>query len=381
MMISSQRYADEIKDLSFAKLIKERNRLLEFIQRFECGDVSEDEEIIDPQPVVVYQCYNEYLIEVSKRLNASVHRRNRDNSRNTSSPAADDNHYVLSPDIVRNQVSAWSTRYIPYAPCDWRREMRDELRKTIGHMRPGNKGLYASYISNSSQFCDVENVLFYNIGASAFKGLMQNGLCFERGFGSVPQPPYELLNAKHYYHYEIGNELRIWNADGVLASWENIELPAPASTSKPHLFWHALKRGAVIRGRESQVPSKFGLSIELLIPENAWCNLAVLIKPMLDGIISVFHYQNTPSDPVMLERLSTLIDTSTQQAETMLTDESLAVLGARSVVSVYRQGIIWNPQDDNCVACKVHIIQQKNASCWQISGCLFAVERNTWNPS
>ena len=69
MMISPQVYIDEVKDYPYEKLIKERNKLVNSIKRFEksyfAGDRSGDEWHYCQSPDVVYQCELEYLSELS----------------------------------------------------------------------------------------------------------------------------------------------------------------------------------------------------------------------------------------------------------------------------------------------------------------------------
>ena len=53
-------------------------------------------------------------------------------------------------------------------------------------------------------------------------------------------------------------------------------------------------------------PDDSGLDVQLHIPDTAWCNMAVLIKPLLDGVISAFHQYSGPCDNVLLQRLSVM---------------------------------------------------------------------------
>jgi len=69
MMIGPGSYANSIKDLSYEKLVNERNRILQVLQKFENDDLTDAERTRCPSPEVVYQCNNLYLIEVTKLLN------------------------------------------------------------------------------------------------------------------------------------------------------------------------------------------------------------------------------------------------------------------------------------------------------------------------
>ena len=65
MMISPQSYIEALKNKSYAALIRERKRLIVWINRFEKkekeGDRTDLGWMLDPSPEVQYQCYLEYL--------------------------------------------------------------------------------------------------------------------------------------------------------------------------------------------------------------------------------------------------------------------------------------------------------------------------------
>lgn len=70
MMISSESYMETIKDLNFEQLVKERNKLIKELHRFEKKIYDVDMEVvIHPSPDVVYQCNNQYLIKVTELIN------------------------------------------------------------------------------------------------------------------------------------------------------------------------------------------------------------------------------------------------------------------------------------------------------------------------
>ena len=283
--------------------------------------------------------------------------------------------YVIKrPTATNNQVNAWSVQYISFEPKDWRRTMREELKLAINELE-GNC-LYAAYVSESDLLCDVENVLLYNVGASAFKTLSKNGLCFERGFGSTSFPSPDNLSVSHFYHYSQGNTFRLWKENEALAFWREIALPTPTSTSKPHLFWHALKNGKVTCSYKEVPLKQFGLDIQLHIPNTSWCNLAVLVKPLLDGVISAFHQQSIPCESIVLQRLSALTDSSLAETKRLLYEVVYPVLEARPIISAFRQGIIWNPGDDACVACRVKVQRSVDNESWSMNGRLFSVADN-----
>ena len=72
MMISPDYYRNTIIDYDIDDLVKERNKLLREISRFERNEISEDEKCVSPSPLTIYQCNNEYLIEVTKLINERI---------------------------------------------------------------------------------------------------------------------------------------------------------------------------------------------------------------------------------------------------------------------------------------------------------------------
>ena len=70
MMISPESYMETIKDLNFEQLVKERNKLIRELHRFEKKNDDVDMEVvIHPSPDVVYQCNNQYLIKATELIN------------------------------------------------------------------------------------------------------------------------------------------------------------------------------------------------------------------------------------------------------------------------------------------------------------------------
>ena len=69
MMVSSENCAERFKGASYQEMIKERDNLFGYIKNFEnirkTGNVFYGEEdMIDPQPDVIYQTYMDYLAEL-----------------------------------------------------------------------------------------------------------------------------------------------------------------------------------------------------------------------------------------------------------------------------------------------------------------------------
>src|SRR5436190_11598556 len=92
---------------------------------------------------------------------------------------------VALPDLVvvsaPNRVEAWSVRRLPFEPTGSMPSLRDSLRAAILGLHDDASGsVRAVYASLSTDFCDAENVLLYNVGPSRFARLATRRLTFER---------------------------------------------------------------------------------------------------------------------------------------------------------------------------------------------------------
>ena len=69
MMISPGHYRKTIENYDLNQLRQERDELLAEIHRFENNEISLEERMMAPSPSVIYQCNNEYLIQVIDLIN------------------------------------------------------------------------------------------------------------------------------------------------------------------------------------------------------------------------------------------------------------------------------------------------------------------------
>ena len=68
MMIGPTVYIDRFKNKSYKALLRERDRLLEEIRKFEKGEIPEKERFMKPSPDVHYQMNLLYLGELCKLI-------------------------------------------------------------------------------------------------------------------------------------------------------------------------------------------------------------------------------------------------------------------------------------------------------------------------
>lgn len=63
-MIDSKTFRNQYKDATLEKIIKERDKLIREIRRYEKGKIPKEDYMMDPSPEVVYYCNNLYLAEL-----------------------------------------------------------------------------------------------------------------------------------------------------------------------------------------------------------------------------------------------------------------------------------------------------------------------------
>lgn len=265
-------------------------------------------------------------------------------------------------DIAANQdsVFAASDFYVPFEIDHIQsdknvqiRNFKSELRAAIGVMRPQNSEiLFAQYAEEGAKnrFFDLENMLFYNLGPSAFADCTAHGI----SFSVLPDKAAlcrqnGIKNRKHVYCYQclpLSDIKSNFTDLPLMAKWSNVPLNRHEADS-PAKYWKAI-RGASDRVTafdyaESPISSYFALKIELNLPKQV--KLANKIKPLLDGVICAFHGGEARS-------VDCLADFCTRQHCESLSvpNQFPAVLGEREFIRPYRNGqsFLWNPADELC---------------------------------
>lgn len=265
-------------------------------------------------------------------------------------------------DIVANQQSVFAASdfYIPFEighiQSDKNTQIRDfksKLRTAIEMMRPQNSEiLFAQYDEDGekNRFFDLENMLFYNLGSSAFANCASHGI----SFSALPDKAAlcqqnGIKNRKCVYCYQC---LPLSAAESnfadlpLMAAWNDVPLDRHEANS-PAKYWKAIRntrdRVTVFDYAESPISNYFALKIELYLPIQV--KLANTIKPLLDGVICAFHGESARS-------LACLTDFCTRQhcEELSIPNKFPFVLGEREFIRPYRNGqsFLWNPADDLC---------------------------------
>src|SRR5258708_6969560 len=113
--------------------------------------------------------------------------------------------YLIHSDPCQLSVETWSTWALPFmnrTPAQ--SQYRNELREALMRLRADGM-LHATHTSQHiPRGPDVENLLFYNVGASAFRHLAKDALRFERRNAPPPKALARLdFEARHHMRYEV----------------------------------------------------------------------------------------------------------------------------------------------------------------------------------
>lgn len=281
------------------------------------------------------------------------------------------------PEGNSNEVELWSTIRIPFEPKGEIKDLRDSLSNSIKKIQtPAGTILYASYVADQSEYCDVENVLLYNIGTGTFKNLCQNGLCFEKKIGLPPKNPSFFVYNPHYYSYkavDLNTPFEFWKKGQTLCSWSNINCSIIKSNTKLDTYWYALKSGKFDLTGITVPFDVFGLDLRINVPTWTNINVAGIIKPLLDGIVSAFHVHDGSDITFLSKCVAGRTGKDQRNIADLLVDPRLAILGRRKLLHRWGDSIQWNPADDLCLAVKVLVNDYLERDKWQFSGELFTI--------
>lgn len=239
-------------------------------------------------------------------------------------------------------VAAWSVTRLPFEPKGWLHDFREDLRAALRSMplRPGDH-LTATYTTpattGTTEFADVENVLFYNVGSGSYSHLLAGGVECHRVQGT---------DALHRVTYLTGST---WGPHESIEQFASFQAPLTGPLKNPTDWWWLLRRNVTTTAAP---PSGAEYWIDLTL-SGSWTGtrLAGALKPMLDGLVSALHSHDGTSRDELEPRLRALGADDSVWAT--LTDPEHAVLGTRRLVRPHRAGVAWNPADDLCAGFQV----------------------------
>lgn len=248
-------------------------------------------------------------------------------------------------------VEMWTAKRLPYGRRDIFRDVRGYLFHQLSRLIPGpGLQLYAKYVSPIDGFADTENVLFYNVGTSAFRVFSRTGLTFEREFSVVPVAPDENSSWQHYHRYSLLDYIPQPKQFLTPIARLIFDLPCIKGDSKPHIYWWPAKCGFFERLHHNDITAKpYGLKV-LIEGPLLKINLSAIMKPLFDGIISALHFDQSilPDDPRCL-RLSNALAVPCDQVSEALCNSQKSLFGMRKpLLRPTASFVAWNPADELC---------------------------------
>ena len=237
-------------------------------------------------------------------------------------------------------------------------EFRAGLRSAVAVMSADpSHALHAVYTSPLGGRFDVENVLIYNVGTSAFGRSAGFELVVERLRGPVPPPPRAQVGLAHHYAYAImerDTPWRAWSTVRLLASFESEEVRSQTEIVRPASVWLATRRGDTKVHAAANDSSPIGLELRVELPHGARVNLAALAKPLIDGIVAGFHeHDDSASLDLVASRVGAQISVPAEEVRSLLSRNAAGILGSRRLLWPWRDGVQWNPADDRCLAVRI----------------------------
>ena len=253
-------------------------------------------------------------------------------------------------------VEAWSAWRLPFdrltpAQLAYRAELSSALRSL------GPAGvLHATYISSVvTPAVDAENLLFYNVGATAFQFLGSRALRYERVVGGPPPAPCRVsFTPSHYVHYSITSDDPAW-----LHTRQGRQMAGCAVADCPRLnhvpsVWRAMKPCLVATPGAAWAPrGAIAVRLGISAAPSVQLSLPALVKALTDGFVSALHsYQGMQLDEVAT-RLGTQLGEPAAVVRALLEQASAAVLGPRAVPHLRASSLQWSPADDRIMAGEV----------------------------
>ena len=254
-------------------------------------------------------------------------------------------------------VELWLDRRFPFDPMGTMRTLRTQLREAIRGLRcPPGSVLCATYSSVDESFCDVENVLIYNVGPSVFASASRHGLCLVRNWTAAGASPLGRHFAHHHYYRFIDPPKRPSTAGAIEFSFAMTSL---STSTKPHEIWWSATSAR--QSSFSPITGRFALHVEVGTPAPLQ-NVANIIKPLLDGVVCAMHAESQ-IDAEAVERLARASTRDIADISKRLSAPPHPILGSRRLLHRYRNFIKWDPADDLCDHCTVLVTPATQLTC------------------
>jgi hypothetical protein len=236
-------------------------------------------------------------------------------------------------------IEMWTTRRLPYIDrqTTGERAALERLRRAL-RLLPDDQStiLSARYTSSHDGSFDVENVLAYNVGMSAFRRPARRGMIFERVRQTPPTAPSGSLYDHHHSYELIPAPPR--PIDGTTITFD-----LPSICNVDNVWWAVASSPSIAC---SAISCRFALHVEVGLLGRA--SLPTMLKKLLDGIVAGLQADPDP-DAEAVRRLSQRMSLPQNLVAARLTAPANAVLGLRPrLLFARRNSVQWNPGDDKC---------------------------------
>lgn len=239
--------------------------------------------------------------------------------------------------VSEDRVDLWSEVRLPFEPEGELRRMRDELRAALRQLR--GLQLCARFAGAEGSRFDLENVLFYNVGCSAFRALASRRVRFERAF-DVPPAPSGI--ARPWHHSYSASLPCLWQPGPTVA---RLSLSTPRPSLSVAALWLA---GQQIRTESGSVSDRDPLFVRIHLKTPRPLNLTEVVKKLIDGVFCSLHsYAGEPSAD-LVSRISSAAGIAQDTVGAYLARPG--PLGPVRYVWPFRTGLQWSPADDRVVA-------------------------------
>lgn len=257
-----------------------------------------------------------------------------------------------------NSVDLWLDRRLPLEPKGSVLVARKDLQAAIREMHvPNGAVLCSTYTSLDNTFCDVENVLIYNVGTGTFKHATGGGILVKRIRSEpIPSPTGSRFGHHHRYSF-VDTPLKPTGPGNITFSFP---LPSICSTTKVHDVWMRATEAAAIP-HQKLIAGRYSIHIELGVVK-AITNVAGVLKQLLDGIVSSLHYDEVPSYTA-IQRLSNHCKWTEQEIMKRICTPPNPILGNRRVLNEYQKFVKWDPADHLCEEFTLLVTQVNTPLC------------------
>jgi len=264
----------------------------------------------------------------------------------------------------------------------WQKELVRRLAGEIRSLRLERaQVLRGIFVSDDRDTVDAENVLFYNLGASAFAHAPQC-VRFERSWEAAPSAPVSLAGPPRYQQVYEGaraaDGFRSWEvcADG-MAAWSEIPCPKVVGDRAGWHIWKAMREASEsinVDSGAARGAADFAISMIVRVPATRSARAMSAIKGAIDGVIASF--QRFAVGDLRAREVAELLDaglpnTSPERLLGLLTEDRGRLFWQPPFNAKGRLAL--NPCDDRCVAGELTVVVDPSLTVAQLSGRLARV--------